>query len=191
MSSPEQFVNRRIEEERMAKPESRRKPHRRIGRYVGCDRRARTQLTRVGEVSFVKFRGRNRGEHVYVEIVDLRRTLDAVCRIAISRNIEGLVRVLRVIEIVGDCELVRLVQIEISLAQQRIVPDQVWYRQSFIRARLGFDEVNQRNPLTLGGAVDQKLVSRIRYDRSGNRAGSCSYGSAQVGPRQVFVNAFK
>src|SRR5712692_9480599 len=108
MGSPEQFVNRRIEEERMAKPESRPKTHRRIGRYVGCDRRAWSQLTRVGEVSFVKFRGRDRREQVHVEIVDLRRTFYAVCRGAISRNIEGLVRVLRVIEIVRDCELVRL-----------------------------------------------------------------------------------
>ena len=102
ISTPKQFINRWIEEERITEAERGGKAHGRIRRHIRRNRGARSQLARVRKVTFVDYRGRDRREQVHVEIVDLRRAFDAVGRIAIGRNIEGLVRVLRVIEIVGD-----------------------------------------------------------------------------------------
>ncbi len=92
----------RIQEERVTKSKRRPEPHRRVGRHVRRNCVSRTQLTRIREVSFIQLRRRNRAEQIYVEVVDLRRAFDAVGRVSVSRDIERLVRVLRVIEVIRD-----------------------------------------------------------------------------------------
>ena len=77
--APEQFIDVRLQEERIAETEtSVAKPIAVSAGTFDGDRRARPQLTRVGEVSFVQLGRRDRREEIDVEIVDLRRAFGAV-----------------------------------------------------------------------------------------------------------------
>ena len=130
----------------------------------------------------------NRAEQVRANDVDLRRTFDSVCRVSVSGDVERLVCVLRVVEVVGDVELVRVVDLEAALREERLVVDLVFDRQSFFLIARGAHEIEQRETLAVFAAVDQRFVSDDR--RVGNRARRADR-FAEVRARQVFVDAFE
>src|SRR5207245_8923692 len=69
--APEQFVNRWIQEERVSKAKRRRESHGCVSRHIWGSGIARSQLTRVREVSFVQLRCGNGAEQIEVKVVDL------------------------------------------------------------------------------------------------------------------------
>ena len=112
-----------------------------------------------------------------------------LAEVAVGGDIEGLVRVLRIVEVVGDGKLVRAVKIEINLAQKRVIFDRVFYRQSFVLASGGADEVDQRQPLTVGIAVDQRFIRSDCWRRQQDRSGPI--GSLRLARVKSLANAFK
>src|SRR6185369_13583330 len=168
LRAPESLVDVRRQEERKAKPERRVEAHRGVSRNVRRNRRTWAQLARVREVRFIQLRRRKRAEQVRANDVDLRRSFDAVRRIAVSGNVEGLVCVLRIVEVVRDVELVRVVQFETALREERLVIDLVFYRQALFLVARGAEEIDQREPLAVCAAVDERFVGddRRRSDRA-------------------------
>src|SRR5882724_5010201 len=102
--------------------------------------------------------------------MDLRQTFDTIGGGAVCSDIESLVRILRKVVVVGDGELICAVEIEVELAEKRIVSDWMRYRRCFIQAAGGADKVSQRQPLTVRIAIDQSFMSWIRNHGSSNWA---------------------
>ena len=103
---------------------------------------------------FVQHRRRERRKEVNVKVVDFRRALDAVCRVAVGGYIERLVGVLRIIEVVRDTQLIGLGYVEISLQQKSIVSDRMLYRQTFVLIPRSLNKINQRQSLAVGAGID-------------------------------------
>src|SRR6185295_19680873 len=104
MGAPDQLIDVGIEEERIAKPECGHKSHRGVRGQVGRRRGAWTRFARVTEVSLVQLRWRER--RVEVHVVNFGRALGSVRRRSVGGDIKGLVLVLRVVEVVGQCQLI-------------------------------------------------------------------------------------
>src|SRR5438034_7483844 len=150
MRAPKQFVDCRTEEEGIAKSESGSKSHRRVGRDIGRNRRTRPQLARVREVKLVYFRRRQRAEQVGAEVVDLRRHFYSIRRISVSRHVKGLVRILRVVKVIRNAQLVFRSQVPVHLSEDRTVIDLVFNRQPLVLVSAGLEEIEERNSLTIG-----------------------------------------
>ena len=99
-----------------------------------------------------------------------------------------MIGVLRVVEVIRDRELVRVVQFEIKLREERLVVDLVIDRQPFFLASSGAEEVDQREPLTIFTAINQTLVRadsrRADWARRAN-------WFAEISARQIFIDAFE
>ena len=127
-------------------------------------------------------------EQVRVQHVDLRRSLNAVGRIAIGGNVERLVGVLRVIEVVRDGQRVRRRDVPVGLRQQRVVVDAMVDRLSLLLATPRAEEIEQRRPLAVGAGVDQRFVGGQRWRAHRARRAD---RLRQVRPLQVFVDALE
>ena len=131
---------------------------------------------------------RHRREQVHVEDVDLRRTLGAVRRVAVGGDVERLVLVLREVEVVRGRQRVLGRHVPIDLAEQRVVVDGVLHRLPFVLPAGRAEEIQQREALTVGAAVDQRFVGadRRRADRA-RRADRLR----QVGALQVLADTLE
>ena len=74
---------------------------------------------------FVQLRWRDGREQVRANDVDLRRSFDAVRGVAVSRDVERLIRILRVVEVIRDGKLVSVSQVEVNLAKKSLIIDLV------------------------------------------------------------------
>src|SRR6185295_2042828 len=70
MSSPEKFINVRLQKEWIAEPERRDEAHGCVRRDVRWNCSSWTQLARVRKVGLVQLGRRNSAEQVHVEVVD-------------------------------------------------------------------------------------------------------------------------
>src|SRR5262249_43371377 len=187
VGAPEELVDRRFQEEGLAEPESRRKTHCSV-RNLRWDCVTRTILARVTQVELVQFRRRDRREQVAVDHVDLRRTLDSVCRCSIGRHIKSLVRVFGIVKVVRNSCRVRRGQVPVEAAERCAIFDGVDDRQAFVLAKTVLVEVDQCQALTIGAGSDCRIVGtnhRSRYrTRSADR-------SAQIVTPEIFEDLLK
>ena len=93
-------------------------------------------------------------EEIYVEVIDLRWTLNAIGRVSVSRDVERLVCILRVIEVVRDRQLVRRGQIPIDLRQKSVIIDLMFHRQTLVLSSGRLNKVDEGKPLTVRTAVN-------------------------------------
>src|SRR5581483_6338765 len=183
LRAPEQLINRGLQEERRSETERGGESHRGVSRNIRIDRGAAAVFARVAEVPFVDLRLGDGGEQVEVEAVDeRRRAFDAVGRVAVGRNVEGLVLVARTVEVVRRAHLVVLSHVPVVLGEHSRVANLVVDRLALVLIAGGFEEVEQRDALAFGVAVNQRLVGRDRRRRHGTR----SQRRAQVVAPQVF-----
>ena len=78
VSTPQQFVNRWIQKERVTKSKRRPEPHRSVSRHVRRSGITRAQLARIRKMRLVHLVCSDGAEEIYVEVVDLGRTLNAI-----------------------------------------------------------------------------------------------------------------
>ena len=163
LRAPEGLVNVRAEEEGVAEAErgltrAEEAAHRRVGGDVRRRGLARALLSSVGEVELVDLRRRNGREEVCVEGVNLRRAFGAVSGGAVGRHVEGLVLVLRVVEVVREREVIRGRQLQINLAEYGGVANgPLDWKPLLLTARRA-EEREQREPLAVEVRVDERLV---------------------------------
>ncbi len=183
LRAPERLVHVGREEEGVAEAEGRDEAHRRVGRDVRRRGRARPLLAPVGEVELVDLRRRERREEVDVEGVNLRGALVAVGRVAVGRHVEGLVLVLRVVEVVREREVVVRVQLPVDLAEDGGVADGALDGQTLLLIARRAEEAEEREALAVGVRVDERLVGQD--GRRGDGAGGVAHLLGEVGARQV------
>ena len=183
-----ELVDIRSQEERVAEPERRHEPHARVGRNRRGSGGARAVLARVREVELVQPVRGDGAEQVDVQHADLRRSFDPVRGIAVARDVERLIRVLRVIEVVGRREVVRRGEVPIELRERRVVVDLVIDRLALFLAAGRSEKAEECEALAVGAAVDERLVRQER--RTAHRARRADR-FRQVRPPQVLSNAFE
>src|SRR5881397_266929 len=130
-------------------------------------------------MTFVDLRRRQCRKQVHVDNVDLRRAFDTICGVAVSGYVKRLICILRVVEVVRDGKLVRLVKIPISFAEERVVLDRVFYGKPFFLTSGCSYEVDDRQTLTIRIGVYEGLIGPNCWSR--DRAGSGSNLSTQIG----------
>src|SRR5205085_9763561 len=113
-----------------------------------------------GEVRLVDLRRREGGEEVRVEGVYLRRPFGAVGRVAVGRHVEGLVGVLRVVEVVREREPVVLRQVPVHLAEEGGVAYGALDGLPLVLAARRLEEADEREALAVGVRVDERLAGR-------------------------------
>src|SRR5207248_7788350 len=116
-----------------------------------------TVFPRVGEMKLVQTGGGDRAEQVHVQHADFRRPLDAVGGIAVRGDVERLVRVLRVVEVVRHGEAAGTGEVPVELYERCVVVDRVVDRLALVLAAPRPEKIEQRHPLTIGAAANQRL----------------------------------
>ena len=169
LGAPDQLVDSRLKKERAAEPECRPEAHAGVGSQVRCHGGPRPVLARVGEVRLVQYAVRERGDPVQVADVDAGRVaFDAVRRGAVGRHVEGLVLLPGVVEVPRRGHTVVRRRHQVELAENRDRLHRVLDRQRFVHPQACVEERQQRGALTVGVAVDQRLV--LLHGGSGDRA---------------------
>ena len=139
-------------------------------------------------MSFVQLSGGNGRKVIHVDDVNLRRSLDAVCRVAVGRHVERLVGILRVVKIIRNSELVCRVDIPVEAAESRRVTNGMLYRLAVVLSHAVLQEVQEGHPLAFAAGADHGVVGAhdwIRHRTSGPKR------RAQIGTGQVGKNLFK
>ena len=80
----------------------------------------------------IQFLARDAGEQIQVDSIDLRRSFGAVGFGSVGGNIEGLVGIIRAIEIVRCAQIVGGINVPIVLAENRAVPNLMLDGQAFV-----------------------------------------------------------
>jgi hypothetical protein len=91
-----------------------------------------------------------------------------------------------VVEVVREREVVVLVQLKVELAEDGGVADGALDGQPLLLRARRAEEAEEREPLAVGVAVNQRLVGRNR--RRGDGAGRVAHLLGEVGARQVLEN---
>ncbi len=185
---PEQLVDRRVQEVRIAETK-RGVAHSRVGRNVGGDGVTRPQFPCVCDMELVELARRERREEIQVEDVDFRGTLDAIGGIPVRGHVEGLVLVLGVVEVVGCAQVVRRVEHDIHLSQDGRVVDRVVDGIPLFLIAGGAEEIEQRAALAFGTAVDQRFMRRVGNHRHIDAARAERL--AQIGPLELLVDVLE
>ena len=168
---PKDFVNRRLEEERLAEPESEgrwavRRADICVRHGSRIDRVARPVFARVGEMRLVEFAARNGAKPVCIDGLDFRGSFDAIRGCPVGRHIKRLVRIFRVVEVVGPENLVLGIQVVIDPAKDRTVAYGMIYRCAILLTESALHEIHKRYSLTV--RISQNLrVSRgsaVKHD---------------------------
>ena len=107
---------------------------------------------------FVHLLTRNAGEQIEIHGVDLGRTFSSIRGGAIRRNVEGLVGIVRAIEVVRSAQIIRGVQVPVILTQNRAVMDLMLNRQAFVLVNAILKEAEQSDALAFSIASDQAII---------------------------------
>src|SRR5215469_9751276 len=103
-------------------------------------------------------------EHIEVYGIDFGWAFNAVGRIAVGRNIKGLVFIVRAIKIVRRAQIVGRIHGPIVFAEDGGVADWMLDGQSFLLVAGGLEKVEQSQALAISVATDQ---GRVRGDSRG------------------------
>src|SRR5207249_4427703 len=154
VATPKDFVYFGLEEEGLTEPESegRWAVHRadiRVwhGRRIG--RVARPIFARVSKMCFVEFAARNGAKPVCIDGLDFRRSFDAIRGCPVGRHIKRLVRIFRVVEVVGPENLVLGIQVIVDPAKDRTIAYCMIYRRAIIFIERALREIQKRYSLTV------------------------------------------
>src|SRR5215469_10851577 len=127
-------------------------------------------------------------EHIEVYGIDFGWAFNAVGRIAVGRNIKGLVLIVRAIKIIRRAQVVGSIYGPIVFAEYGGVADRMLDRQSFLLVAGGLEKVEQSQALAIGVAADQ---GRVRGDGWGpNRTCGASLLHAQIRAGEIFHDLF-
>src|SRR5258708_990348 len=118
-----EFVDRRLQEKRLAEAEVGGEAHRGIRNAVCVGRKAGPGLTGVGQVDFVEHTVRESAEPIGADRLDFGRAFDAVGGGPVCRHIEGLIGILGPVEVVGPKGLTSGVQVVVDATENRGVAD--------------------------------------------------------------------
>src|SRR5579859_4187459 len=99
--------------------------HAGIRNGVRVDGRARPGFMSERKVAFVEAVVGEGGDEIEVESLDVGRALDAVCRVAVGRDIKGLVGITRIVEVIGAVEEIFLVEVVVDAAEEGSVVNDV------------------------------------------------------------------
>src|SRR5262249_17576517 len=122
-------------------------------------------------------------EEVEVHGVDLGSAFNSVRRGAVSRNVEGLVRIVGAIEVVRRAQAVCRVHIPVVLTEDGGVVNLVFHRQAFVLIAGALKEVEQSDALAFGISSNQSVTTSDHWSTC-----ACAQWSAQIRPIEVFQN---
>src|SRR5215470_11429683 len=134
----EGLAGSRPEEEWLTKPERREKSNACIGYRVSVDCRPRTRLVPEGKVGLVQIALAQRRDQVEIESLNMCRAFHAISCRAVVSHVEGLIRISRIVKVIGHEELILRIDSVINATKEgAIVNNEVdWLTIVFIEVAL-------------------------------------------------------